>query len=491
MLITRKSRPILFCFTLQLCFASLGLAQILPFEYYSTPEGLPSQWITTIYEDRRGHLWIGSVEGVSVYDGMSFKNYSLADGLPVSHVWSIIESKSQPGTMWIGTHMEGVVKFTEGKFTAPLKFGATPATNVVGALLEDHEGVLWCGTLRGMYKVRDGHAAFVSTGNDSGYVRFIAQTRDSTVWFGLDRDVYRYFPRSGKIEPMNFPMTEMPMRAMIESTDGTLWLGTERGELWQWRDGRIVARRSLAVGELHNLLLDYDGSLWIISKTGVLNVPTQGFPRGAVVHYSSKNGLPRHEVVSCLLDREHNLWLGTQGNGLAKLANRNILRFPLPGLRADVMNRAVMSDARGRLFVVSEQGLWEIWRRSDGSWQQHLHRLQHLPGPMWQADFGPDSTLWIAMRQGGLCGYRLAPQGENASRLVLRRMLKPGRDLPAGFPLAFIVDRRHQLWCNIHNLGLAHIDLNTGKMRKLYTANDGLPAFSLRVCQSPPRSVAV
>ncbi len=456
-----------------------ALTQILPFEHYSTKEGLPSQWITAIYQDRRGYLWICSDEGLSMYDGVSFKNYGLADGLPVSHVWNVIESRTEPGTMWIGTHLEGVVKLAGGKFTA-IQLGSTPPSNTVGTLFEDHEGVLWCGTNQGVCQVRDGHVTSFPTGNDTGWARFIVQTRDSTIWISLDQNVYCYFPKTGKLQPMVLPFADTPKRSMIEDADGTLWLATEKGEILQWRDHRVIATRPLPVAELHDLLLDYDGSLWASTIAGIMNIPTRDFPRGAIVHYSSANGLPKDDVLSCELDREHNLWFGTQGNGMAKLSVRNILRFPLPGLRSDVMNRAAVADARGRMFVVSEQGLWEIWRRSDGGWQQYLHQPQHRPSPMWQADFGPDSTLWIAMRSGGICGYRIKPEGEGPSRLVATRMLKPGRDLPAGFPLAFMVDRHNQLWCNVRYLGLVHFDLNTGRMRKLYTAADGMPTNTVR-----------
>ncbi|MCI0691884.1 hypothetical protein L0337_07735 [candidate division KSB1 bacterium] len=107
-----------------------GFPQILPFEHYSIKDGLASNWITSIFQDSRGHLWMGGDEGVSVYDGVNFKNYGVADGLPVSHVWRVYESRRSPGTMWIGTHRHGAVKFAQGKFTLlpmrpqPTKFAA-------------------------------------------------------------------------------------------------------------------------------------------------------------------------------------------------------------------------------------------------------------------------------------------------------------------------------------------------------------------------------
>jgi hypothetical protein len=55
-------------------------------------------------------LWVGGDGGMAVYDGVSFKSIGPADGLPVPLVWSIIESRLSPGTLYAGTHGGGVSK---------------------------------------------------------------------------------------------------------------------------------------------------------------------------------------------------------------------------------------------------------------------------------------------------------------------------------------------------------------------------------------------
>ncbi len=113
-------RKAVYLFLLLWCCTPIH-AQILPFQHYAIKNGLPSAWITFIFQDSRGYLWISGDEGVSVYDGIRFKNYGVSDGLPVSQVWRVYESPSSPGTMWIGTHGAGVVKFarTAWPFSRP------------------------------------------------------------------------------------------------------------------------------------------------------------------------------------------------------------------------------------------------------------------------------------------------------------------------------------------------------------------------------------
>jgi ligand-binding sensor domain-containing protein len=166
------------CLFLAVCGARLD-AQILPLQHYTIKDGLPSNWITTVFQDSRGYLWIGGDGGMSVYDGVSFKNYDTDDGLPVGHVWSIQESRQEPGTMLIGTHGGGLSKLQDGKITSRT-LGSSPASNVIAKIVEDREGVIWCGSVWGVYRVDGDSASFFSTGKDTSWPDF-AEHREKLV----------------------------------------------------------------------------------------------------------------------------------------------------------------------------------------------------------------------------------------------------------------------------------------------------------------------
>ncbi len=83
--------------------SNFAQCQTLPFRRYTTKEDLPSNRITSLFQDSGGFLWIGSDEGLSVYDGVTFKTFTVLDGLPNPFVTRIIESNIHPGTLWIAT----------------------------------------------------------------------------------------------------------------------------------------------------------------------------------------------------------------------------------------------------------------------------------------------------------------------------------------------------------------------------------------------------
>ncbi|MCG3155265.1 MAG: hypothetical protein DKINENOH_01867 [bacterium] len=455
--------------------------QILPFQLYSLKNGLSSVWITSILQDSRGYLWVTSDEGVSVYDGVRFRNYTVGDGLPVSHVWSIHESRRAPGTMWIGTHGAGVVKMQNGKFTSR-RLGARPGANTVSTMYEDERGILWCGTNNGVYQVLADSVRPFLADSSQGWVPFIAPTRDGLIWISTMRGLFRYQPQTGATQPLDLHLgAEIPV-CLVEEEAGDLWLATHRGLVCRVRGDRVIAKRQLPVAEVNGMLADGEGGLWITSSSGIVRLAREDFATGALTHYSVANGLPEITVIACLRDRENNLWFGGRTRGLFKLAERHYFTFPFENLRADVMNRAAVVDRRGRLFLLTPEGVWEIWQPHLGNWQTVLHRVDraHLTGRLWQADFGADSTLWIGYNDGGLCGYAIHANGNQPSRLQRTQVLRPGRELPAGFPIAFHIDHENQLWCSLRGTGLAHVDLRGPVRRGFYSIEKGLPEGTIR-----------
>lgn len=70
-----------------------------------TRDGLPGNTVRTLYQDSKGFLWIGSLNGLSRYDGNSFITFQPDDGKDISladnRIYNITED--QHGFLWVGT----------------------------------------------------------------------------------------------------------------------------------------------------------------------------------------------------------------------------------------------------------------------------------------------------------------------------------------------------------------------------------------------------
>jgi anti-sigma regulatory factor (Ser/Thr protein kinase) len=73
-------------------FITLGIyAQ--GYNHYSIEQGLPANRTYKILQDNEGFIWIATDKGLSKFDGETFKNLTIASGLPSNDIWDIILTK--------------------------------------------------------------------------------------------------------------------------------------------------------------------------------------------------------------------------------------------------------------------------------------------------------------------------------------------------------------------------------------------------------------
>lgn len=88
--------------------------QMLPLRSYTARDGLASNAVRCMTEDSFGYLWIGTTDGVSIFDGVCIRTISIPEGLSCSNVNSIVESRTSPGVMGVTTSGEGVYRVMRG-----------------------------------------------------------------------------------------------------------------------------------------------------------------------------------------------------------------------------------------------------------------------------------------------------------------------------------------------------------------------------------------
>lgn len=107
-----RSLNILFA-CLLLITGFVAAAQEYSYSNYGIKEGLPTNTLHRIVQDKEGFIWIASESGLIRYDGTHFKTYTVDDGLPSNDVFNLfIDSKSR---MWISTFKNAVCYYRKGK----------------------------------------------------------------------------------------------------------------------------------------------------------------------------------------------------------------------------------------------------------------------------------------------------------------------------------------------------------------------------------------
>ncbi|RZJ75008.1 MAG: histidine kinase, partial [Flavobacterium sp.] len=221
------------------------------FKRFTTDDGLASNRVGLIYEDKKGVIWFGTEAGITRYDGKSFGNLKINEAstsaqgdsvqtsiykkpLPEASwthndINAVIEDKT--GKFWIGTRGNAV--FYDGKsFTTITKTDGTPFTNVRSIIMDD-DGNVWLGGKDGLWRY-DG-SKFTNFTKD--FVGYIYEDKKGNIWTSSEKDnkgtwiLSRYDKKSlsGK-NPTAVEIASKPMIfGILEDDKGNIWFGATDG----------------------------------------------------------------------------------------------------------------------------------------------------------------------------------------------------------------------------------------------------------------------
>ena len=110
------------------------------------------------------------------------------------------------------------------------------------------------------------HAAWTAREGLMGSVRAIVQTPDGYLWLGTEFGLVRFdgirFLRLALPPDQQLPSPRI--LSLLAARDGTLWIGTYSG-LASWKDGRLTRYPEITVA-VSSLLEDYQGTIWLGDK---------------------------------------------------------------------------------------------------------------------------------------------------------------------------------------------------------------------------------
>src|SRR5215207_6338474 len=124
-------------------------------------DGLPSNVIWSIVQDRDGYLWLGTDGGLGRFDGGRFSVVSSigATALPKARVVALHITRD--GSMWVGFH-GGVSRIDHGRIVIYSEQEGLPAS-IVRGIVEDSHGVVYVGNSSGLFQLSGNRWARLDT----------------------------------------------------------------------------------------------------------------------------------------------------------------------------------------------------------------------------------------------------------------------------------------------------------------------------------------
>jgi ligand-binding sensor domain-containing protein len=367
---------------------------------WTTEDGLPQNSINDILQSRDGYLWLATFGGLARFDGVKFTTFNSGNtaGLMSNRILSLCEDHN--GTIWMGTQTGEIMTLNDGIGKTYATADGLPGTNII-EVLEAADGTIWAATETSLMHFESGK--FIVYHHQNGFpaeqIRKIEKTDDNSLWIFTEKGLVQY--KDGNFRIFN-PSEGFPpeSRLLVTSRKSeNLWVQTANG-LASFSAGKFTSYpNSGLVSEtiIRTLFEDQDGTLWMLGHD-INTVYKLKDGVAAVVPIKEKQASRR----IMFKDREGNLWIGTDGNGLIQLKKRKLFSYSTAnGLSSDFI-RAV-TGAGNSIWISSDVGLSHL---ENGKFTSYTQKDGMPNFNSTALCLGRDGTLWIGGSYAGLSGFK-------------------------------------------------------------------------------------
>lgn len=366
---------------------------------FAETEGLSSDHVMSIFQDRENNIWVGTSDGLDRFHEPAVVSVSNRQGLSSPSVWAVMVARDN--SVWITT-LDGLNRWKHGRVTIYRSVNSESARqravgharpsdqpgvdhavvektdpglpdDRVGSLYEDERGRIWVSTPAGIAYFATGRFTHVKE-LPPGWVNAITGDNHDGVWVSYENLGLVHWANGKVLE--RIPWSSLGRKVVASSvlTDparGGLWLGFFEGGLVFLKDGAVRAAYhtsdGLGRGRVMGLELDGKGALWAATEGGLSHLQD-----GRIATLTVANGLPCN-TVHWSVEVGDSFWMYT-ACGLLRVQRAEIekwsadptktIRFTTFDSSDGVRIRALLSGYTPRVSKSADGKVW--FSRLDG-----------------------------------------------------------------------------------------------------------------------------
>jgi len=339
----------IFCFFLFICnFPASGQTfPNLKFNQLTVKDGLSTNAVKFIHEDRNGIIWIATTKGLNRYDGTGFKVFKHVDSDKYSIGNDAINkiAADTENYLWLGT-MNGLSRFNPTTGKAINYFHEEDNQNSLASNSKcdpffDHKGRLWLATGAGIQQFNYKKNIFTTyklPGNDplTNIFTSIKEDSEGRLWALNDLGIYLIDEKKEQLINFSPNGNSTINTSFYQSGDGTIYLGQVKKGL-----AKFIPEKALLIPVLKPSLNEpfakiYDISEWrdnnlnnwlCIAATGglILKDLKSNLSKTFSFQPLNSSSLQAFIVFHVAKDRQNRLWLATD-NGI-NIIDPNLQNF--------------------------------------------------------------------------------------------------------------------------------------------------------------------
>lgn len=443
---------------------------------FDADKQLSSSFVSEVYLDRDGFIWVATRNGLNKYDGYQFRLYKKEKkaelGMASNYVNCMVQDRN--GLFYVG--MYGALQSFNGYRFKDVKVHDLQnhvMPPYVTSLLERENGEILIGTSgHGLLRLTDKENAHQMGGAlaDIIGVHSMIEDQQRRIWLVTEEQGLVCYDGNKTFRYFEDDIFRTQMRSVCEGRDGRIYVGTAKNGLYVLTQKgffeHIEVTGALPVVEIYNnmkgeLLLGYDGmGMGIFQpQTGILtNNP----------YYSREVDLSKSKCYSIVEDKTGNVWLGLLQKGIF-MQPRTETPFNYMGFKLGANNligqacvTSVLIDSKGRTWIGTDKdGLYSF----DNSKRPVFHYKENFPSTILCITEDNQGRIWVGSFREG-CGWV-----DTKSHSFHHQPLPQGNAVSV-FDL--VCDQQGTLWIATMGEGLIRLQLKTGEIKNYKTAENAI-----------------
>lgn len=431
-----------YCLIISLSIHLCGYA-ILPtqfhFRHYNIENGVSSNNISTLFQDQKGYIWIGTENGLNRFDGNQFtlyqKNNPLYSNFHANSINTICETTDKE--LWLGTD-NGVFIYNQVKdtFTPFVKQTSdkTSITSWITHIIQDKAGNIWIATHKqGIFLFNtqtDKLTQFEIPQNDNIVTR-ILNDEQNNIWLSGPYQLCKLNKVNNTFETyaIEEKTESIYSMALWEDSSNHIWIGTWDKGLWKLDphtkqvEKYLTGEKGKGILHIHSIL-EYSPELLLIGSDDGLTI------FNPVTHESflydnygdNEKSLSDKFIYPILKDREGGVWIGTYYNGINYLPpycgqfNGYSESSDIPYFNSRIISRFCEGE-NGNIWIASDDSGLSCFNPSTMQFldfngreklnKHNLHALCMVDKDLWIGTYG-DGIQILNIQTGVIKNYSIS-----------------------------------------------------------------------------------
>ncbi|HTE32771.1 MAG TPA: two-component regulator propeller domain-containing protein, partial [Chryseolinea sp.] len=439
-------------------FVTQGQQVYIPFQRYSTVDGLSQNQVLSILQDRQGFIWFGTLEGLNRFDGYEF-----------------------------------TVFFHNNKDSTSI------SDNFTSSLLEDRDGALWIGTGGGLNRYNRATNTFTSFVHDSrdknsissGLISEMLEDNVGNFWFAFATGYVDYFdPKQNVFTHFEIDKNLSDITALQLDLEGNVWIGSQSGVTVMNTAHQVIRRfqrdikdnSTLSSNSINDIFRDAEGNMWISTDVGLnlYNATDKSFTH--FTHNDHDTNSINVNIVKCVAqDKLGRLWIGMENGGLDIWDRTKNEFYHFSPHESDI--HSISDNSIYSIFRDDHDNMWVGTNKSGVNFYDQYRKpfiiYQNITDEETSLSHNkvnaiaeqPGKGFWIATDGGGLNFF----DEPNGRFKAYRHRVGDPQSLPGNYLVDVMWDAKDKcLWVATWGAGLARMDPLTGRFKR-YKHDDGDP----------------